>query len=578
MSSQVACTTAADTKPESDGSFFGPTRSAALRRTLILFLFPSLVLVGTLRYDFVFDDTLVILKDPMVIGTAGLRSIFNQQVQVIDVTLGYYRPVISLLYWLDWSLWGENPAGYHLTNLLWHLVATLLVYRIALHTTGRILGAWAAAMIFAALPAHTEAIGWIQGRVDLVPTALGLLAYLCWFRAKNVRGLPAWSWGALSGGAYLAALLAKELALALLLAWAVWEISTLADLSPNERRDYVRSLVPCVCPFVLAVSAYGFLRSQAVHTLVSFPIRLFPPGVRLAGLLSILAEYGRVLLMPDLTLNFFRPLTVAPSPFTLAISLAVVLTFVGGLIVAWRRDKTLFHWIAWIPITLSPAMLFAFYGPASERGFYTAERFLYLPSVGWCILLGALVASACDAMHRPEASRFARIVLGGLLVGYAGLTLVRLQPWADPVDFYLAMQAQPNLPREMQIFVHNDLGRVYLERGEFQTAGDEFSRALRLKPDYALAHNNMGVLLIREGKPVDARHWLETATRLDPTLSDAYGNLGAAYEATGDLLAARQTYERGLQISPGSVFLERGLARVSAAAASPRVPQGAAPR
>ena len=154
--------------------------------------------------------------------------------------------------------------------------------------------------------------------------------------------------------------------------------------------------------------------------------------------------------------------------------------------------------------------------------------------------------------------------LGALLLGYAGLTLIRLQPWADPADFYLAMRAQPALPREMRIFVHNDLGRVYLERGEFPAARVEFLHALELKPDYALAHNNMGVLLIREGKPIEARRWLETAIRLDPTRSDAYGNLGAAYEAAGDLPAARRAYEAGLRVAPTSAWLAQGLARVNA--------------
>jgi hypothetical protein len=540
----------------------------------MLLLLPSLILVGTLRYDFVFDDTLVILKDPMVTGTFGLRGVFNQQVQVIDVVLGYYRPVISLLYRMDWILWGENPAGYRLTNLLWHLLATFLVYRITLQTVGRITVAWAAAMIFAVLPAHTESIGWIQGRVDIVPTALGLLAHLCWLQAKERRRWAAWGWGALSGGAFLAALLAKEIAAALPLAWAVWGVSSLAGLSPNGRREHVKSLLPCVCAIVLASLAYGVLRSQTVGALVAFPARLSPPGLRALALLAMLAEYGRVLLLPELTLNFYRPLPVETTLPTLTVSLLVLVALGGGLIAAWRRARPLFPWVAWIPITLSPALLFVLYAPAPERGFYTAERFLYLPSVGWCVVLGAVVASACESARGSETSRFVGIAFGALLLGYAGLTLIRLQPWADPVDFYLSMQAQPALPREMQIFVHNDLGRVYLERGELPAARVEFLRALELKPEYALAHNNMGVLLIREGKPGEARPWLEAAIRLDPLHSEAYGNLGAAYEAMGDLAAARRAYEAGLRVAPTSEWLAKGMARVNAGGAGPPVRKG----
>jgi hypothetical protein len=560
-------------KPTSFRGFFSSAPSAGVRRALILLLFPSLVLVGTLRYDFVFDDVLVILKDPMVTGTSSLRGVFNQQVQLIDVVLDYYRPVTTLLYRLDWILWGENPAGYRLTNLLWHLMATWLVYRIALKTTGWTMASWVAAMIFAVLPAHTESIGWTQGRVDIVPTALGLLAQLSWLQAKERRGSSAWGWGVLSGGALLAALLAKEIAAALPLAWAVWEFSNLAGLSPSERRQHIQSLVPGACAITLAVMAYGALRIQAVGTLLAFPLRLSPAGIRALGVLAVLAEYGRVLLLPDLSLNFCRPLSVGPTFSTLTVSLLVLVALGGGLIAAWRRARPLFPWIAWIPITLAPALLFVLYAPASEKGFYTAERFLYLPSVGWCVLLGFAVASAYKWARGAGRSRLVGIALGGLLLGYAGLTLIRLQPWADPVDFYLAMQAQPGLLRGMQIFIHNDLGRVYLERGEFSVARVEFLRALELKPDYALAHNNMGVLLIREGKPDEARRWLEAAIRLDPMHSEAYGNLGAAYEATGDLAAARRAYEAGLRVAPMSAWLARGLARVDAGIAQPPFPR-----
>ncbi|HSC71389.1 MAG TPA: tetratricopeptide repeat protein, partial [Candidatus Methylomirabilis sp.] len=562
-----------ESKPASLGWLFGPTQSAGMRRTLILLLFPSLVLVGTLRYDFVFDDTLVILEDPMVIGTSSLRGVFNQQVQVTDVVLGYYRPITILLYRLDWILWGENPAGYRLTNLLWHLLATFLVYRVAVRTTGRIMAAWAAAMIFALLPAHTESIGWIQGRVDIVATVLGLFAHLSWLRAKERRGSPAWYWGGLSGTAFLAALLVKEVAAALPLAWGVWEVSAIAGLTPSHRRALVRSLVPGACAILLAALTYAVLRSLVVGALVTFPISLSPPGLRALALLVMLAEYGRTLLLPDPTLVFYRPLFVAPSLSAVTVSLSTLLALSGGLIVAWRRARPLFPWIAWIPITLAPPLLFALYAPAPERGFYTAERFLYLPSVGWCLLLGFVVASAYESARSLATSRSVGIALAGLLVGYVGLTLIRLQPWADPIDFYTAMRAQPGLPREMQVFVHNDLGRIYLERGEFPAARAEFLGALVLKPDYALAHNNLGVMFIREGKPGEARRWLEAAIRLDPTHSDTYGNLGAAYEAAGDLVAARRAFEAGLRVAPGSAWLAQGLARVNAEIVHPPASQ-----
>jgi len=548
--------------------------TAQARRLLVLLLLPAVVLAGALRFDFVFDDSLVVLGDPLVAGQFSPREIFGNEVRVGDVELGYYRPVITMLYRTDRTLWGLNPSGYHLTNLLWHMLATFLVYRVALRTTERIVAAWAAALLFAVLPAHTEAIGWIQGRVDLVSTAFSLLALLALLRARDATRRASWAWASLAGLMLLVALLAKESAAALPLAWAMWEVSS---FKRNRWRERVAGLAGRFAPLAVAGLAYWLLRHWAMGDSYSyFRMSMSPFGLRALALLSLLAEYGRILLAPDLTLNFHRTFMVAPSLATLAIGLVVVVVLACGLGAAWRWARPLFPWTAWIPITLLPALLFTLDVRAPETGFFTAERFLYLPSVGWCVLLGFAAASPLEGHHTSSWAGWRWMTLGGLVLGFAGLTLARLQPWADPADLYVAMKAQTNIPAAVRVLAHNNLGEVYLERGEFSAARAEFQAALQLKPDYAFAHNNLGVLLIRQGQPTEARPWLETAIRLDPNYSDAYGNLGAAYEAAGDLSAARRAYEAGLRKAPGSVWLVKGLARVNGENVSQRIPRAEA--
>jgi tetratricopeptide (TPR) repeat protein len=550
---------------------FGPGGEARTRRLLLLILFPALVFAQTLRFDFVFDDNIVILGDPLVAKQFSPKGIFGSEVRVADVALGYYRPLITLSYRLDRALWGLNPAGYHLTNLFWHLLATYLIYRLALRTTGRLVAAWTGAMVFAVLPAHTEAIGWIQGRVDLISTAFTLLALLALLRARDAAEPISWWWAALGGLGFLAALLAKESTAALPLAWAIWEVS---GRTPDRGDTRGAGLVSRFAPLCLAGLAYWFLRWRAVGTSLSFfSMSLSRAALRALAISSVLAEYGRILFFPDPALNFHQTLMVAPSLTTLATGLAIVLALGGGLVIVWRRNRPLFPWVTWVPMMLLPPLLFILQARAPETGFFTAERFLYLPSVGWCVLLGSLVAAALKENEQVRWSGWRSIIFAAILLGYAGLTLMRLLPWANAVDLYTAMKAQSKMPTSVRVLVHNNLGEVYLERGDFPLAREEFQAALRLNPDYSFAYNNLGVLLIRGGQPTEARRWLETAIRLDPTYSEAYGNLGAAYEAAGDLSAARQAYERGLKITPASTFLARGLARVMRESTLPRVPQ-----
>jgi hypothetical protein len=539
---------------------FGPSRGARARRALVLILFPALVLSGTLGFDFVFDDTLVILEDPLVTGPFDAGEIFGSQVRVGDVPLGYFRPLITLLYRLDFRLWGSNPAGYHLTNLLWHLSATVLLYQVAIRTVGAVAAAWAAAMVFAVLPAHTEAIGWVQGRTEVVSTALVLFTLLALVQSHGTDGgaAPAW-WAVLAGCGFLAALLAKESAMALPLIWAVWEVSEI------RRGSWRKRLPGLACRFgVLLLGALGYLilRRHAVGAVVGLPLSLSPLGPRVLGLLAVLAEYGRTLLIPGLTLNLFQALPDSPLPWVLLLCLAMAGVLAGGFLAVSGWGRPALPWAAWTPTMLLPALIFVWYAPAPERGFYAAERLLYLPSVGWCVLLGGLLAALRSGRREADASGWGLVTMGGLLVGYAALTLIRLVPWSDAAGLYVAMQAQPRLPQSMRVLVHNNLGQVYLERDQFPAARAEFLAALRLQPDYALAYNNLGVLLVREGKPEEARPWLESAIRLNPSYAAAYGNLGAALEAAGNLSAARAAYEAGMRVAPGSARLAQGLERI----------------
>lgn len=544
---------------ESLGWLFGPQRSARMRRVAILCLFPAVVLVGTLQFDFVFDDNIVVLGDPLIAGRWSLGRIFGSEVRVADVTLGYYRPLITLSYRLDRALWGMNPAGYHLTNLLLHLAATLLVYAVARRTLRQTAAAWTAAVLFAVLPAHAEAIGWIQGRVDLLAAALALVALWALLRSQEVQGRPGWGWGGAGALAFFLALLAKESAAPLPLAWAAWEI---AAPEPERRRTWLARFAPLAVAFL----AYWLLRREILGAGVHFPLGFSPLWPRLVALGCVLAEYARILFLPDTTLNLHRVLRIHAGPGAVAVAAGMAAVLAGGLLLAWRHRRDLFPWAAWGPIMLAPPLLFIWYAPAPDLGYFTAERFVYLPSVGWCALAGVLLSRALQAQRAAGLPRAGWCTCGALVVAYAGLTVLRLAPWADSVDLYHGMQVHPDQPLEIRLFIHNNLGGVYLDRGDFPAAEREFQTALRLRPDYPFALSNLGVLRVRQGRPAEAVPWFERAIRLDPTYADAYANLGAAHEAVGDRAAARSAYAAGLQHRPDSARLREGLARVGGTA------------
>jgi tetratricopeptide (TPR) repeat protein len=500
-----------------------PTGPRALlpegRRLAYLLLGAALLLSTTLSFDFVFDDVLVILRDLEAHAGTGVADL-HRPVQVQHGTLAYYRPLVTLTYRMDWLLWGENPAGYHLTNLAWHLLATLLVYRLARNALNDAGDAWLAAALFVLLPAHAEALGWVQGRVDLVSAALVLAALGALTAAWRAGGLAGWAWAGAAAFAWLLALLAKESALAFPLAAAVFAL--LGPGKPDARGTArLARLLPCVP----ALLAYLLLAGTALQGVARPQLDLSLPAHRLQALLVALGEYGRLLLLPPPSLHFFRWLPVQGNAPTLAAGGLLLAVLAGAGVACWRSARPLVAWAAWIPLSLLPAVAFGALSAPPAAGVFIAERFLYLPSAGWCILAAALLGRALR-----RAPGVLRPVPAALLAGYAALLLLRLQPWAGPVRHFHAVRAQEGVSRPLRVFLQSELGRTHLERGELGDARREFLAGLALQPDSPILHNHLGAVLIEEGRPTEALPWLEQALRLRPDYADARQNLRLARE------------------------------------------------
>ena len=554
--------------PALSRAFLADSLTTRARQLAVLVLLPALLFIATVRFDFVLDDNLVILEDPLVTGGPRLGETFGSEVRVGQKRLGYYRPLITLSYQVDRALWGTNPAGYHLSNLAWHILATLLVWAVGRRTLGPGPGAFVAAILFAVLPAHTEAVAWIQGRVDLISAALALGAFLALFSSRAASGAAAWAWAGLAAFAYLAGLLAKESVAPLPLVWMLWEGS-----GPTGKPARFRGLMVRLSLLLLALAIYWALRGLAVGSLGGSTWSIRPVGLRGLALLDVLAEYGRMLILPRPGLNLHTFHAVAVRPASLLVALLTAGAIGGGLLVAWRRSRRLFSWMAWMLLMLAPPLLFILDSAAPSVGFLTSERYLYLPSVGYCAVLGWWLGRSLSG----TAGRFPRWAGGSLLavvvLGYAGLPLANLRPWSDPAELYRRYQARPGNPLMVQVMIHTNLGKIYVEREQLEAARAEFEAALRLRPDYAIAMNNLGAVLLRSERPGEALRWLKQAIDIDPTYADAYVNLGGAHEALGDPAAARRAYEAGLQLVPTSPRLASRLDRLTGAArlASPSI-------
>jgi hypothetical protein len=324
------------------------------------------------------------------------------------LSVEYFRPLVVLSFAADRALYGRFAGGYHLTNLLLHVATTLLLWRIARHVLGRGFAAWAAAALFAIHPAHTVAIGWISGRTDVLATVFYAAAFLLYLQWRARAGSPLRL--ALACVGFALALLAKEMAItlpAVVLAHALLTSRAGADEATGAERGAESLPRRLFAPLVLGVVALAYLavRVKVLGGLHAPPVP-FAYHLGDAGLVLHLLT-APLLYLADLVI-FVPPDPMATLPFwtshllLLAAFLAIVLfIFAGTMKKAPTRALALWG-LAWMGITVLPVLMLTM-----------GEHFLYLPSLGYCVLVASQLPASPDAIDRKQRRSLA--VVGALV-------------------------------------------------------------------------------------------------------------------------------------------------------------------
>jgi Tfp pilus assembly protein PilF len=529
-----------------------PDRRAA---SLVAALVAAAAYVATLGYEFVWDDTLLIQQSWRLHHWKELPSLLGTHLwSEVGEASHYYRPLVTLTFFLDLRVWGLDPLGFHLTNVLAHVAVTLAVLAVARRTMGNGLGAPICALAFALHPLHAESVSFVSGRTDVIATLLFLLALLAYDRGRDGgrRGWIAWS-----VAAYFLALLAKEVAIALPVMLVVWDRLVRGDL--HDRRAVGSAAARCAA-YGAVTGVYLGLRMVALGGLVEPGGGAWGPLLtRALTTLRIVATYVSITIAPFPARPFYAiaPETVPPG-LTWYLATAGVAVALGASAWALRRAPAPGLGALWFWITLAPSLAVNLLPLPNTT---VAERFLYLPTVGFCLILGwgaaRLLGPAAlgrGAQIRPVPS----VGLALVLLLYGVLTLWRNEDWRDEHRLYSRMvETSPEaaIPRL-------NLAFIQLERGEIVPANQHLREAVRLAPGNPRAHAGLGLTETMLGaREAGLRHGLE-ARALAPGNADVRGSLGALYLQRGEPEQALPELTESLRIKPNQVHaaLNRALA------------------
>lgn len=550
--------------------------------------------------DFVWDDRILILEGQLPRAWERLGEILTRDFfarSEYDIVYGYYRPLTTLSYLLDYSVWKLQPWGYHLTNVLAHAGCAVLIANL-LRTYGwSAMAAAIAATLFAVHPIHSESVAWIAGRTDVIALLFSLLALrLAWEAGRDDRrGRTLWSAAAVA--AFALGLLAKETAVVTLL----WLIATERLLRPVSWRIAVRRALPGMA----VTGAYLIWRFGIIHVHgpAAPPIHSFATVVLSLG--PTLLRYCGWLLLP-LTQNAYviNPYVVDLSDPRLLVAWPILLA-AAALVGLWfRHDQRPVVRVATLMLVAALIPNLSLVRPSSpmNMGATMAERFCYFPSFPFVALLGAGLDALWSARRTRRLRSPSIAVVAAIAAIAAAATIHRNRVWNDELTF-----VKTTLARSPQaVLLWGRLAEYQLQRRDLAGAeealrqgettdpgGDSllWERAylhyLRGETDQALAiqeklarkvrfavgpvRNNLAFLYRMQGRLDEARGVLEQLVQDNRGYSDVYANLAEVYRAQGNRERARTYYHEALRDRPDDLQVAGALVSLEVEDGHPEV-------
>jgi protein O-mannosyl-transferase len=518
---------------------------------LILILLASLPYVNALANSFVYDDRPQILENPYVHSFHYLGKIFGSTVWTFEGAQGvtnYYRPLMTFAYLLAYKIFGPLPFGFHLANLGVHVAVVLLLFVLTEQLFHDRLLSLIACGLFALHPIHTESVSWIAGITDLELSFFFLLTFLLYLRLAERAREAGYSWlpYIFMLSAYALALLSKEQALVLPALAIVYEHfyrpgQAIAPFSAKWRR---------YLPLCLLASAYVAFR---LFVLGGFAPAIWRPEMPwsrvLLSAVSLTGSYLGKLIWPAHLVAFyvFHESGSFRDPQVL-LGLAGLIACVGLFIWLWRIARPLSFALLWMGATLAPVL-----NPRWMPVQVFAERYLYLPSVGFCWIVGAAVAKLWREPNAESASagralRRKAIAITLVTVGslYAVRTVERNRDWrSDEVLYRRTLTAQP----EAQV-IHTNLGVYYADRGDWSAAEREWILALGPGKPSAVTLNDLGLLRKHQKRYGEAADRFDQAIDLRPTYMAPHKNLAEMYAEMGRLADADSQFRQAVALAP----------------------------
>lgn len=533
-----------------------------------------LVMFPTLQNEWLnWDDDAYVLRNPMVWELDGehVAEMFTTPEQV-----GLYHPLTMLTLAVDEEIWGKDAFGFHLSNLLFHLLNVFLVFlllrRLARQDFTAILGA----VLFGMHPMHVESVAWISTRKDVLYVAFFLLALLAYLRAIDRETRKKGLWWGLVGILFVGALLSKAIAF-------VFPVILLL-LDYHEGRKWSGRVLLEKLPFFLLsgialyVATLGQQSSDSMMGVDEYPLW----KTAFIGSRNFWLYLGKLIL--PLELSPFHPFPFQGSISIPAWYYLTAVPILAALGLAWRyrlQQRQLVFGFLFFLICIGPFLQILPYGKAIH-----AERYTYLSYVGLFYLLGTLLYKGWE--RGKGIRKWTGPGLAILWIGFLGLLSWRYIPhwkdgeslWTRVIEQYpdhywgymsrgqwfgrLSDRGRAISDLNHAIQLNAESNQAFYERavlldatGDWKAAERDYDRVIALGRKVSGAYVNRGLIKAKHYKDMDAALAdFNAAAEADPNYALAYLNRGLILRGQGKLAEAEADYTKAIELEPwNTIFL-----------------------
>jgi tetratricopeptide (TPR) repeat protein len=535
-----------------------------------------------------FDDPIYVYENAYV--QAGLN--WNNIGQAFSFELakvGHWHPLTWLSLMLDYQIFGLNPHGFHLINLLFHVMNTILLFLILRRMTKTLWPSAFVACLFAIHPLHVESIAWITERKDVLSTFFCMLTLGAYSYYVESPGFRRYVFVFLF---FALGLMAKPMLITLpfvLLLLDYWPLRRFQETKPNHKiqtevlksgtsdkqkkkskkndavtvketlevkkptdPEYKWSLIYPLfrekVPLFVLVILSSIVTYMAAHSAGAVQPEAIPLGVRIGNaFISYIVYIGKMIWPSNLAVFYPYPMLLVPWQVIGSVFLFIAIT----LVVIWRAKRSPYlatGWL-WYAGTLVPVI-----GIVQAGRQAMADRYTYIPLIGLFIIVAWGVPEILKKWnYRKEILLTASALI---ILCLCIITWTQVGYWQNSIALFdHTLKVTDN-----NWFTYSSRGNTYYDLGDYQQAIEDYDRAIEIKPGYAEAYSNRGTAYHKLGNYKHAIADLSRAIEIKSGYAMAYNNRGNSYNVLGNYSQAIEDYGRAIEIKPGyaEAYYNRG--------------------